>query len=341
MGRIEIAEDFDHGPGWVVISVAADGGAPRATSVSIQRRASDKPHLGPSGWQTQEHWLTPAAIEETEHADVLRYGPAVTAHVAYAQDLTITIAPLGLAERHFWPAIAAPSLDARGTFVAPRGAAPDLGRERDLPGPKPLGSGDPSVGIPTEHSAAEPEASAAPTSDRGSRRGALLADRRLLAGGIAVLVLLVLAAYVLTRGGVPSDRSERAAAMPPASDPSLLERYDRYRLAGGEAEALLGLGQEALAAGDTDLATRAISLAATRGSAAADLTLGKWYDPAEPRILAGPAAPDSAALYYKRAAASGNAEAAEHLARLCQRATAPSEAEINAFENFQFETYCN
>jgi hypothetical protein len=352
MGRLTIQEDFDRGLGWVTISVAEGGAGPRAASVSIQRRSSDKPHLGPQGWQTQQHWLMPDTAEEVKGATVLRYGPTVTAHVAFAQDLTITVAPIGLSERHFWPDVPAPPPDARGLFVTPCAEPPDIGPEEDEPPHQPKGgskssSDEPGTGTNGDKStnlgAKGPQApiEAPPQSHPGSRPFSLRAGRRtLFAGGIVVLGLLALAALVLTKERAPVVQSERDLPAPPAAETSLLARYDVYRLAGGEADALLALGREALRAGDADLATRAISLSASRGSAAANLAMGKRYDPAESRGLSGQAEPDSAARYYNQAAAAGNAEAAALLARLCERATAPPEAETEAFANFQLETYC-
>ncbi|HEX7967284.1 MAG TPA: hypothetical protein VF502_03630, partial [Stellaceae bacterium] len=101
----------------------------------------------------------------------------------------------------------------------------------------------------------------------------------------------------------PAPVTPRRVESPPARDAAMLVRR----------------GGELLAAGDIVSARHFFERAAEAGDAAAAVGLGKSYDPVflqrvRTRGVVGD--PDKAAEWYRRAAASGSAEAAALLARL-------------------------
>lgn len=126
----------------------------------------------------------------------------------------------------------------------------------------------------------------------------------------------------------------------PAASLGFTQRYEQILREGGQADQLLGLGREAMAARETDAGFKAIALAADRGSAAAKFLLGEWYDPLRPRTV--PLNPDAAiaAAYYQDAGRSGHAPANGALTRLCAAARDPATAPQEAFATFDPSLHC-
>ncbi|MGU3496674.1 hypothetical protein ACLBXM_21750 [Xanthobacteraceae bacterium A53D] len=311
--RLSIQEDRALPPGWVVIRLPAppQGGAP---GVTIQRRGqTDRPHLGPDGWQTAAHLIAPSDMRAggTEWL----FGRDVTGHLALDMALEISVPAAGIVERHFWPEVS------HGPAIPPTPAAPVP------PAPQPV----PEVALASFSAPVEPPAPV--VSKPGNVSKAM--PRWMLAALCAILVLA---------GVVGGWFWLRPAAVPTAvsvAGPDFAGRYQQYLQQGGQAEALHALSGEAFAAGVAGVGFDAVTLAADRGSVAARLQMARWYDPTKSDH--GPLTPNAgaAATYYQDLAKAGDAAATEGLRALCAAAEAPAAATSDAYATFDRATFCS
>lgn len=344
MARITIREERSGTPGYVEIAVTGIDAAAASKGVTIKRRHGDKPYLGPEGWQGQSVLLTPLQVREDGAESVLLYGPEVTGALVLDQDVTLQLSD-GTAERHFWPHIA----EMLG------GAVVDLG----IPRPEPQISGTRNV---STKPAVPPDPEPEPEAEDAEQPGPPAEDQtdddrgksKNLGKLIAALLLIVAGALLVYFLQEPEPQQEEPQQQPPrqqeqsqetppppSDQPSFNERYETLRDQGGNADALHELAEEANAGGNGDIGFRAMSLAAERGSVAANLQIGEWYDPgvAEDSPFPNPDAV-AAARYYRAAGDAGSAEAEDRLRNLCERAANPPENQLLQFENFSIDTNC-
>lgn len=185
-GRLTIREDDVLPPGWVTIGLAAPT-VPDAIGVTITRRSpSEKPHLGPQGWQSAAFAFPPRQMRAMPDGVDLVFGPEVTAHLVVDMDVTVGIPALGLEERHFWPDIS------HGVAVAlpPLPSAP--ARPAPPPPPLPVAAPAPSPQENQPGIGPDPGRPAPPDKNRPFRwRGPALAVVALLL--VAAITTLVLA----------------------------------------------------------------------------------------------------------------------------------------------------
>ena len=327
--RVTILEDNQ--PGTVVLSVS--GLAPSEdVKVTITRKKSDRPNLGPQGWQTTEYLFTPRVIRDgSKGATDLVFGREMTDHLDLDADIWVGVPSESHRERHFWPANMAAPGAAKLDVELP--TAPVIETE----GPSGTGSQDTDSESDEADDSDERDAEEeGPTKlvdppepkERGKRGWiipAVLATCCLFLAGAAAYYFWPLLSETRQSEREPVPRN-------------LTALYAQYRSEGGHAEELLSLGQEALESGQQDLGFNAITLAADRQNAAANMLIGRWYDPLETeRGLLEPNA-NSAALYYTNAAVAGHVEAEALISRLCE---AP-ENELTPPESQPFDrrSYC-
>lgn len=354
--RLTIREDDTLPPGWVSITLAMPH-VPEDVGVTITRRSpSEKPHLGPLGWQSAAHAFPPRLVRSLPDQTELVFGPEVTAHLVVDMDVMLGVPLLRLEERHFWPdishgaAVALPPLPPMPSRPPPPPALP-------LPPSPPLppAAAQAPVAHPTakDETTKPEEAPKGPVPPEGDgpavrRRPAIAAGCVVLLAAMAFLVLGPLGERWRVPAPIPDPPSE-PPARPQATAPERAaaptpdgfgQRYERLLRDGGQAEQLLALGREAMAARETDTGFNAIALAADRGAAAAKFMLGEWYDPLRPRTV--PLTPDAAiaAAYYQDAGRSGHSPANAALTRLCNAARDPATAAQEAFATFDLSLHC-
>lgn len=347
MGRITIREERSGTPGYVEIAVTGIDAATASEGVTLKQRHGDKPYLGPEGWQGQPVYLAPIQVREDGAESILLYGPEVTGALVLDQDVTLQLSD-GTSERHFWPHIA----EMLG------GAVVDLG----IPRPEPQISGTRNVSNesavppdpdpePEEEDAEQPELPAEVHTDddriKNNNFGKLIAALLLIVAGALLVYFLQVReqeqGQEQEQAQVPEPQQQEQSqetALPP-DQPSFNKRYETLRDAGGNADALHELAEEANAGGNGDIGFRAMKLAAERGSVAANLQIGEWY---EPGVAEDSPFPNrdaiSAARYYRAAGDAGSAEAKDRLRNLCERAANPPENQLLQFENFSIDTNC-
>lgn len=334
--RLTIYEDNTLPAGSVVVAVTqADGVDAGRLTLSVARRNADRPYLGAHGWQPSEHGFSPLQVLGGED-DLIRmvFGSELTRHLGEDMSVTLSVAALGISEKHFWPGISAEPEDGGLNLQhAKRQPAALTKQVAGLAATAP----DPQAGEDVTGAIADLPPDAPPRKPKWP---------------LAAAALLLLIAAGAGAGYFFWDRQDGQVAMesppeptPPApvSDPApegpdFQARYRDYLAQQGQAEALLALGNEALAANVVEVGFNAITLSADRGLPAAKLVLGEWYDPlVEQRGPVRPN-PNSAAVYYGEAAALGSQEASAAMQRLCQAAAASPAPEWS--ENFDVRTHC-
>ncbi len=312
--RTKIAESLSHPPGWVVVSVDP---APEGVdlTVKIARRHPDRPNLSPTGWQAAPHAYTPREIARHGNRLDLHFGPEMSRHVGVDTGIALEISALNVSERHFWPAIAAAHGEGNLDVTLPSAPhPPETVVKIAAPLPKPA---EPP---PDEPRAASVHPTVSPPSENGRGRAAWLG------GALVVMIALAVGAYLLW----PDMMQEQ-------SGPDFEARYQSMHEAGGHADDLLSLGLEAMAAGQTDLGFRAITLAADRNLPSAKIRLARWYDPLETETGPVERSANVAALYYSDAAAGGDTSASSALARLC---SAYPFSAVEGMQEFDKATHC-
>lgn len=358
MARITIEEEASRGRGWARFTVRPrpEVGTPRLV---LSRRQGDKPFLGPSGWQTRPHGMAPDAVIDAPDAGIYLYGPAVTAHLSLDDGIEVSFEGTDIRERHHWPDIAPPPLaGAKGGAVRIEGssAVVDGVSSEATPAAPPVAEQQVDVvgGKPPKGGHKESGPHQTPLTPGPWRQNSSV----WLASGLLLLILVAIALgtrysfrerqaeQVAATVDAPTSEEPRALPEPAAPAPdaavSFGERFERYRREHGHARELQVLAQEARAGGDIEIATRALGLAAQRGSPEANLAMGRRYDPGVEPVVDYPVEkqPLSAARYYCRATALGAPDAAGLLAALKQRAAAPPREEAALFLDMPADYEC-
>jgi hypothetical protein len=326
--KLEVFEDVDLPAGSVVVAVAQTDTAD--LGLMVARKNTDRPFLGPHGWQAGEHVFPPSAVRSTAGNSEMVFGSEVTRHIGVDMNVTLSVPALGISERHFWPSITAAPGKQGVNIHAIRKPDPLMAVKPQvlMTEKPPETAGETNPILPETPSAADPRFPKPKPEEMSSgfwtRRNWWIAA--------TLLVLLIAGAVLVYLYALPGDRSQQQAE-PAAVTNDFASRYRTLFGQTGQGEALLSLGREALAANATEVGFNAVTLSADRGFAPAKLLLGQWYDPlTEPRGPARPN-PNNAALYYAEASTGGQADGAAALQRLCATAKAsPPPAWAEAFD---------
>lgn len=353
--RLRIYDDPSLPPGSVVLAMSPTD-KPGKMLVSFARRNSDRPHLGPYGWQAGEHYFEPREIRSKEGLTEFVFGSEVTRHASVDMDLTIVIPAADIRERHFWPDIANAFEDGSLVLDLPAGAKRPTSTKDQPPAgpPTPPVSGSTQEQPSGEGLDGEPE-----TPGTGDVDVAVVPKNKQLWPYLLLLLLVcvgaALGSYFYLRPiledhsrpveNISSAREQNAPeptvpVSPPPPAPDFASRYKTYLDQQGHADELLALGNEALSANATDVGFNAVTLSADRGSAAAKLLMGQWYDPLVTERHYFTANPNNAAVYYSQAAGLGAEDAKSALQRLCSTAAGNAGPMPDWVADFDRKTYC-
>jgi hypothetical protein len=329
--KLSLYEDVDLPAGSVVVAVAQADAA--NLGLTVARKNTDRPFLGPHGWQAGEHVFTPSAIRNPNGHSEMVFGDELTRHIGVDMNVTLSVPALAISERHFWPSITA----------APGQQGVSIHR---VLATKPMVATGPSA---TQAQTVEEQNlifDAIPPGGATGPTNPVIGDitptpqkRQTWQIAAAVLIVLLIAGGILAYFYFPAgDSAPQEAGSATTAPPDFTARYRAYLGQAGQAEALLALGREALAGNATEVGFNAVTLSADRGFAPAKFLLGQWYDPLTEARGPARANPNNAALYYAETSARGQADAVTALRRLCQTAKA-SPAPIWA-ETFDTGTHC-
>lgn len=330
--RLTIYEDSCLPAGSVVIGVTRASGIDAAgLTLSVARRSNaDRPFLGVYGWQAAEYGFAPVQLRQGD-GDITEmiFGSELTRHLGEDMGVALTVASLGISERHFWPGISAePESGGLNLQDVRRAAGPVTKQVSEQVTPL-------EAAEVTEPVSDHYVTSLLPAETMASHKAA----PRWLIPLAALLLFVVIGAGA---GYYFWNREEGQAVTGPSTTepegPDFASRYRDYLAQEGQAEALFTLGNEALAANAVEVGFNAITLSADRGLPAAKLKLGQWYDPlSEQRGPVRPN-PNSAAVYYAEASSLGAREATAAMQRLCQAAMASPVPEWSG--SFDQQTHC-
>ena len=356
MATISIEEETARGPGWARITVRPRPTAP-APRLRLSRRQSDKPYLGPQGWQSSPQALEPQAIISDETAGVFLLGPEITRHLELDDRVEIAVDGTPIQARVEWPYITPRVGMPAGTLIRPADPEPPVAPPPTTKPPELPPEPEPKPEPPPQPPRSPPPLPAAASRRCGPRCALLIALAALVlvvAGGL--LWYLVQEDRTVAEASIPPEEPAPVAplqaepepepAPTPPTEPAPLSFAERLALYRGEedhARELYLLAQEARDGGDVEVAIDALSLAAQRSSPEANLDMGRRYDPG----IAGGGErefapqPLSAARYYCRAIALGAAGADDLLADLKSRAAAPPREEAELFHDFPPDYECS
>ncbi|TAX64125.1 hypothetical protein ELI03_35340 [Rhizobium leguminosarum] len=351
--RLSIYDDPSLPPGSVVLAMPlADN--PEKLLVCFARRNSDRPHLGPYGWQAGEHYFEPREIRSKEGLTELVFGSEVTRHAAVDMDLTIAVPAADIRERHFWPDVAGAFEDGSLVLDLPSAAKRPEPTKNQPPFTPPAPPAPPASGVTQDQQNGEGPDDEPETSGTGGVDVAIAPAKKQLWPYLLFLLLVCVGAalgsyfYLRPVGenhsqpveNTSSAHEQNAPEPPPPPAQDFASRYKTYLDQQGHADELLALGNEALSANAKDVGFNAVTLSADRGSAAAKLLMGKWYDPLVTERHYVTANPNNAAVYYSQAAGLGAGDAKSALERLCLTSAANAGPVPDWVADFDRKTYC-
>jgi hypothetical protein len=306
-------------PGHAVLRVTDLDASPDGLTLSIQRQQGPDVHLGEEGWRRTEAWLSPGYVRRSGNALEFELGPQICDRLAGVATVRLRVKEpdIGVVGT---TVIAWPSMLTTGAIKA----FDDSFEERVRPHPKPA----PQPELPPPFEALRPD----PMPELRAVREPGRAAKSGSAGWLIAVVLLVAAAsagYWAYTNYFQKMTAEQAANAPSAAAPdsgsapaptaavaaepprkSIRETVGEYLAGKPTPDAMLAKGKEYAQGGELAAAFLVWRRAAEAGNAPAEVELGAFYDPLNPRPKSG-FAPDAAraAEWYERAALAGNAEA--------------------------------
>jgi hypothetical protein len=303
---------------------------------TLQRVGADRRYLGRDGlWRNEIEGLKPRQVESRDGKTLLKVGPEIVDRLGEDERLRLEIAAASFAVDLVWSGVAPSSGKVGSSVFARRAAAPP---ESPTPEPVPELLPEPL---------AEPLAELPP--EPPPRSG-----KRLLGALLAVLVV------VLVAGAIAGwhYRQQLVTWLHPLKDGGREGTADDDRRLGqelkslieapdGDAGRILDGGRRLINSASRELREigfRAIDVAAFRGSASAQLDMGKLYDPRSFKAGRGgmeKASVSTAAEWYRRARESGSQEAVGELRDLCAKIAEPSDEIDNEERLSTVSQYCH
>jgi hypothetical protein len=343
---VKIQGDRTFGPGcaWLEISAAV----PPDVTYRISCSNSQKPHVGPVGWQSAPYEWRPRKIIGTRTGTRLLVGPEIVDRVHEDMQIRVEIPSTGYTAEAFWPDIPVSAVRDQARLDGPAGP-------NDLPPlPQRPQPATPNVTVPVPP--APPDVAEEEASDSGPDRPSPLSGifSRFLSGatgkrlGLAtVRTALVLSglAFLLFAGlGYAYVEAGRLAptAPPPQTLAAQGEETVRLLLEGErQPERLFSLGLQlhGTPGASRDLGLHAIRRASEHGHLPALLWLARTADPSRPEWQGVARAPNAARALpaYDKAARAGSAEAPQFSKNLCDRLRSQADS---AVETRARDTFC-
>ena len=335
MTSCRVEEDTTYPGGYALIHVSAPM-AEGDRDLAFERPGSDKPYLGPNGWQTQAVTLQADAVLAGPTQTTLKIGPDIVDQIDEDWRILIRLPGIDFESTLFWPAITRSGRTQRTTALAP-GEQTTLSQKHTPLKRAPAAAPDPA-----------PEPAPEPIPVTSVHAGAASPPRpghaRVLAGALLALVLLLCAGgafwWFQTRpageaSGSPAnivaappdsapaanvETAERTAPARPAQVSPAERKAELQRLAqSGSPGDLYAFGRQSLQAGDRETGYLAVDIAQQRGHGEAMMQVGRWYDPRHhgaDRMFSRPNS-EQAARYYKRAYETGLSAGGDELRGLC------------------------
>lgn len=307
--------------------------------VKIEHGGETNPVLGPNGWQSGMHWLSPDSIEIVKGETTLFLGPSVTRHIRVGTTVELTFQGDGpwpeTDSAVSWPAIVAePGKAEQGTrrrISLGRGqaATPDESAVDPKPkesAPPPAAKQQPNM----RHASAPP---AQPPVKTGGSGGIWIG----VVAGLLFFAVAGAGAYGYLNGWFASEQdvvtTEPSLEPEPAPTAWAANEVRTYLSKTPTTADSLAQAQLQMETGNLDMAFLLYKNAAGQDDAEALTALGKMYDPdlhsAKTSPLPSPN-PGLAADYYKRAADAGNVLAQRRLGILMMEGRHGADADITA-----------
>ena len=306
-------------PGHAVVAI--DEALPSAHfHFTIRRQAGDGRFVGADGrWHPVPQNLSPLDFKRQGTVALFELGPAVVNTVNEEELVVLEIPDARLVFDLIWPALprSASSPGVRDPFGVPTSAqapvdVPELVAPRDVTD---------SAVVQPQSAAVVPESTATVIESRHRRRRPWI-----VVASIGALTLIAGGAYVFYAG--KPEPEPRPATVPNSAgstdDSARLSLEAKELIASrGDVGKLADLGQRLLESASQDaqkVGLAALFAASSRGSAVAQLSLGKAYDPRYVRPESGPVREADAALAadrYAEANQSGLTAGGDELRGLC------------------------
>jgi hypothetical protein len=305
--------------------------------LTIQKVGADPRYLArDGGWRADPEPLQPTRVERQEGRTLIYVGPDIVNHLDDDQRLRVGIVSADFAGDVVWSDIP-PSSGGIGRSVFVARARPAVPVEAPPPPPaeKPKEPEHKPVVL-------EPPPVVPPRPP----------VRHTLWWALGLLLLLIVACggaaywYFHVRPQ-PVPPTAAAPVAPPNDLQRLRQQLTQMIESNGDPGQILDGGRRLIDSEDgalRDFGFRAIDVAATRGSASAQLDMGKLFDPRYFRAgRAGMerANPSVAAEWYKRAIESGSREAPAEKQGLCEKLAQPSDGIDEQVRTSTLAQYCN
>jgi hypothetical protein len=304
--------------------------------LTIQKVGADPRYLAKDGgWRADPEPLTPTKVERQDGRTLIHVGPDIVNHLDDDQRLRIGIVSADFAGDVVWSDIP-PSSGGVGRSVFVVRAKPAAPAEEPPP---------PAVEKPKEPEpqpiVLEPPPVIPPRPPARHTLWWMLAALLLLvaAGGAAYWYF-----YMRPQSALKSDPLKPD---PPDDCHGLRDKLRQMIEGSGDPGQILDGARRLIDCDDAsvrDFGFRAIDVAATRGSASAQLEMGKLFDPRYFRAGRGGmdrANPSLAAEWYKRAADSGSREAPAEKQGLCEKLGMPVDGVEEPLRTSTLAQYCN
>ncbi len=305
--------------------------------LTIQKVGADPRYLArDGGWRADPQPLQPTRVERQEGRTLIHVGPDIVNHLDDDQRLRVGIVSADFAGDVAWSDIP-PSSGGIGRSIFVARTKPAAVAEE----PPPLPAEKPEEPEPVHTPVVlEPPPAIPPRPP----------ESRTLWWVLAVLLLVVAAgAGAYWHFNLwPWPWPKPAVVVPPPNDLQRLHQQLRQMMqSDGDPGQILDGGRRLIDSDDAglrDFGFRAMDFAATRGSASAQLEIGKLYDPRYFRADRGEikqANPSTAAEWYKRATESGSREAPSEKQGLCEKLAQPVDGIDEQLRTSTLAQYCN
>lgn len=293
---IDVSEDLDQAGGYAFIDLGRHSDRP-FEKISIRRLDAEPRHLGVEDWQPEVAWLEPRSIERRALSTVIRIGPEIVDRIEELVQIEIVAEgdhSLGVVT---WPAITpSPGIDGSLSLQGTGKPTPSLVAEGEAPS---------AESRPAEQEPSEPIVAARPPAvlDNAVQPTAVAPPRRAPLWAAAAIVLVGAAGaafWFVQQTPHPRPRPEPETPRSPVSAGELTQKLEALLQRAAPPAALMGIGSEALAAGQPAVAFRAFEAADPYANPDAALQLARIYDPRisdDGRRAAAPNAPRAISYY--------------------------------------------
>jgi hypothetical protein len=345
--QLKITDDKSYGPGcaWLEIFAAV----PPDVAYRLSSSNSQKPHLGPHGWQSAPYEFQPRKVVSTPTGARLLVGPEIVDRMQEDMRIKLEIPETGYVAEAIWPDIPVSAVRDQATLDEPPAphVLPPLPQRRQA---KPREEPEATRPAQSEPSVAQ-ELNGGSSASRLLGIGRVFRSREGTAAGLrfghamtpTTAILLASFAFLLFAGIGYAYVDSRRSSPAETPGPALVAQADEAKrlLVNGERqpEQLFSLGillHRTPGAG-RDLGLQAIQRAAEYDHIPALLWLGQTADPGRTEwqgVAREPNAVEALAAYAK-AARLGNTQAHEYSTALCNRLRrqVTSAAEARARDN--------